>query len=143
MSCPLSSTTKKVVYESCVRSVLLYAVETWAMTEDIKERIIRQDKQMLRIVTKNGYKEALLQLQLKSLSSIISMSRLRWYGHVMRMQPSDNVSQTIEEEMAGTVGRGRPKKTWAECIEKDLKDHGIDVGWVQDRRRRKAAIHRV
>ena len=122
---------------------MLYAVETWAMTEDIKERLTRQDKQMLKIVTKKGYKEALLQLQLKSLSSIIFMSRLRWYGHVMRMQPNAMPRQTMEEEMAGSVGRSRPKKTWAECVEKDLKDHGIDVGWVQNRRRWKDAIHRV
>ena len=70
----LSGTTKKVVYESCMRSVMLYAVET----SNIKERLIQQNKQMLRIVTKKGYKEALLQLQLKPLSSIISISRLKW-----------------------------------------------------------------
>ena len=109
------------------------------MTEDIKERLIQQDKQMLRIVTKKGYKEALLQLQLKPLSSIVSMSRLRWYGHVMRMQPNDMLRQTIEE-ITGPVGRGRPKKTW---FEKDLKEHGIDLGWVQNKRRWKAAIHKV
>ena len=56
----LSGTTKKVVYESCVRSV--YVVETWAMTKDIKERLIRLDKQMLRMVNKKEYKKALLQL---------------------------------------------------------------------------------
>ena len=142
-SLALSGTTKKVVNESCVRSVMLYALETWAMTEDIKERLIRQDKQMLKIVTKKGYKKALLQLKLKSLSSIISMSRLRWYGHVMQMQPNDMPRQAMKEEMTGTVGKSRPKKIWTECVEKNLEKHGIDVSWVQDRRRWKAAIYRV
>ena len=81
------------------------------MMEDIKERLTRQDKQMLRIVTKKGYKEALLQLKLKPISNIISMSRLRWYGHVMRMQPNDTPRRAGKKEMTGTVGRGIPKKT--------------------------------
>ena len=52
-----------------------------------------------------------------------------------------NARQAIEE-MIGAVGRGRPKKTWAECVKKDLKEHGSGVSWVQDKRC-KAAIYRV
>ena len=53
-------------------------------------------------------------------TSIICMSRLRWYGHVMQMQPNDMPRQAIEE-MIDIVERGRLG------LEKDLKKHGNGV----------------
>ena len=53
-------------------------------------------------------------------------SRLRYYGHVMRMNV-DSIVRTVLEFMMtlGSAGRiGRPLRNWVHCVEEDLRCRG-------------------
>ena len=50
---------------------------------------------------------------------MIKKSRLRWFGHVERKDDNDWVKRCITSEVEGIRQRGRPKKTWWDCVKND------------------------
>ena len=45
---------------------------------------------------------------------------MRWFGHIVRRnedEPSDKVGMV---HAPGRAPRGRPKKTWRECVEDEM-----------------------
>ena len=67
---------------------MLYAAETWPMTEEILRRLTSQETYMLRCPTGQFRKEALQTLNIEPLLPRIRKSRLGWYGHLERMSDS-------------------------------------------------------
>ena len=65
---------------------------------------------------------------------MIRSSRLRWLGHVSRMDNSRIPKQLLFGElMLGKRDRGRPRKRWKDCIKEDLRAFYIDMKtWFED-----------
>ena len=53
---------------------------------------------------------------LEPVSLLIKKNRLRWFGHVERKDDNDWVKRCITWEVEGIRQRGRPKKTWWDCV---------------------------
>ena len=70
------------------------------------------------------------------MSQVVRHGRLRWFGHVERKKrPDDWVSacrHIVVESVTGR-GRGRPRKTWRECVEEDMSKLKLSVEDTQDR----------
>jgi len=65
---------------------------------------------------------------LQKLELIIKESRLRWVGHVLRMEDSRIPRQAVQWELRGYKRKpGRPRKNWMDIIGRDLKD--MDITW--------------
>ncbi len=62
-------------------------------------------------------------LGLEDISSAAGTRRLCWYGHVCRSE--DSIVTVWKMEVVGKRGRGRPRKTWDECVRKDRKDRDL------------------
>ena len=64
--------------------------------------------------------ELLSRLDIESVSAVIRRGRLRWFGHVERKEPEDWVSacRSMVVEIVKGKGRGRPRKTWRQCVVK-------------------------
>ncbi len=77
---PLGSRAQ--VYRACVRSVILYGAETWAMTKQCEALLIRYDVRMLRYVMGIRWQEVVRRSGLKGLEELLRRNRLRWFGHV-------------------------------------------------------------
>ena len=60
-------------------------------------------------------------LGLEPVSLMIKKSRLRWFGHVERKDDNDWVKRCITWEFEGIRQRGRPKKTWWNCVKNDME----------------------
>jgi len=56
-------------------------------------------------------------------SEVVEKNRLRWFGHVERKDVEDWVSRCRKLEVVGN--RGRPMKSWQECVDGDKRKHGI------------------
>ena len=48
------------------------------------------------------------------------VKRLRWYGHVVRRASTEQLGRVFGMEVDGGRPRGRPKKTWMNCVEQDM-----------------------
>ena len=59
------------------------------------------------------------KLGINNIQTLLRYNRLRWFGHVVR---NDGCINSITEfEVVGQRGRGRPKKTWKDTINNDLR----------------------
>ena len=124
-------------YRACVRSVLLYGCETWAVKEEDTQRIERSDRAMIRWICGASLKdgkssdELLKLLGIESISQKMCNDRLRWLGHVERKGGDDWVSKCRKIDM-GSGKRGRPIKNWNEVLRADKKGKGIDEEYVSE-----------
>ena len=61
----------------------------------------------------------LRKLGINNIQTLLRYNRLHWFGHVVR---NDGCINSITEfEVVGQRGRGRPKKTWKDTINNDLR----------------------
>ena len=81
------------------------------------------------------------QLGLGSIENDLRYGRFRWYSHVQRMDPDTWPRKVGKTIVTGNNPRGRPRKTWLQCIKKDLAVKGLDASLVQNRKAWCRAIH--
>ena len=60
-----------------------------------------------------------------TIEDFIIQRRLRWYGHVICRDISSQIREVMEHEIPGKRKKGRPRKSWEECIKKDLEQYGL------------------
>ena len=115
------------IFNSCVRSVLLYACETWPVTVADLNRLLRNDNLMVRWICGQKLSDRVptAQLQAKlgisSIDAAIRKARLRWFGHTVRME-MDAWPKSIQAlNIPGSAPRGRPQKRWIDCVNSDLQ----------------------
>ncbi|XP_066904006.1 uncharacterized protein [Halyomorpha halys] len=61
---------------------------------------------------------------------VIKIARLRWVGHVVRMDNEDPPRQLLMEPLHGTRRRGRPKLRWADGVAVDATNMLGLQDWV-------------
>jgi len=67
------------------------------------------------------------------LELIIKERRLRWLGHVLRIQDSRIPRQAIQWELRGYKRKpGRTRKNWMDIVRRDLKDMGTTWDEVEE-----------
>ena len=76
------------------------------------------------------------------LQRLLAQRRVRWIGHVLRMD-EDRPTRRIFEFDPLTAGwrrlRGRPRTRWADVIEGDLRDLGITLARARDAARNRSS----
>ena len=63
----------------------------------------------------------------------ITQSRLQWYGHAMHGDINSQIRHAMEVEITGKKKKGRPRKSWEECVKKDLERYGLRREDAHDR----------
>ena len=53
------------------------------------------------------------------------LSRLRRFGHVSRRDMNSQICEVMELEITGKRKKGQPRKSWEECINKDLERYDL------------------
>ena len=125
--------TKMKFYNACVLYTLLYGAEYWSLTERDEARLdafdMRCQRKILQITwlqhKTNHYVRSLTKQP--QLTNIIRNRRLKWFGHVLRMDPG-RIPRTLYlwDPTHGKRKRGRPRTMWKDVIQRDLKTLGFD-----------------
>lgn len=134
----LTRRLKLRVYRVIIRPVIMYGAETWTLTKADENRIGVWERKILRkifgAVKENEEWRIRTNAELKilygesDLVTEIKRSRLRWLGHVQRMEDSNPVKKVFLGKPQGRRSRGRPRKRWLEDVEEDLHSMGVR-GW--------------
>ena len=128
----VSCKTKGILYTSCVRSIMIYGAETWPMKKVISQLLDRAEMRMVRwmcgvsLLDKIKSEELGKRMEILDIGEMLRMARLRWFGHVMRMDEDNWVKKCMNLEVEGTVARG-PRKTWRKTVEEDMKLKGMKL----------------
>ena len=106
------------IYQSCVRSAMLYGNETWCLRKNEIAILRRTEKTMMRamcgvkIIEKRRSQELMSMLGSKdALNELARANGVQLYGHVLRRDSSDILRRALDFEVAGRRGGGRPNMT--------------------------------
>ena len=120
--------TKLKVYQACVLSTLLYGSESWSTYARQENRLesfhLRCLRRILGITWQDKVTSAAVLKQAGSLSVhlMLSQRRLRWLGHVHRMEDGRIPKNVLYGELA--MGRrpvSRPALRYKDVCKRDLK----------------------
>ena len=68
---------------------------------------------------------------------MIKSRRLRWAGHIARMEEGRSAFNILTDKPTGKRPLGRPRRRWEDNIRMDLEEIGINAGnWVDSARDR-------
>jgi len=132
----LSTKIKIRLYESLVMSTLLYAAETWPMTVANMKKLEAAHHKWQRKILGVSWRDMITneeirrRAQTEKLECILSRRRLRWLGHVHRMEKDRITRQAMNWSPADARRkRGRPRKSWTATVKDDLKR--LDMDWEE------------
>jgi len=129
--------TKVAVYKACVIPCLLYGCETWPVLDRHLQRLHVFHMNCLRRLCnlsrrKKVRNQSILDMcKVEHISELLFRSRLRWLGHVARMDESRVPKKLLFCGVSGRRSRGRPKKRWTDVVKNDLKRTGQTLKWFR------------
>ena len=130
---------KGKVYRTVVRPAMLYGAETWATTKRQESRIEVNEMRMLRWMRGVTRKDKIRNEHIRGTTKVAQASRkiterrLKWYGHVMRMEEDHVVKRVMTKAIPGKRKRGRPKTRWKDVCKRDMQTVGLREGDEGDR----------
>ena len=134
----LTIKTKITVYQTCVLTTLLYGSECWTLYSRQERRLntfhLRCIRRILGISWQDHIpnKEVLARAGTTSMFALLTKRRLRWLGHVTRMQDGRIPKDILFGELAtGSRPIGRPKLRYKDTCKQDLKAGGIALSGIE------------
>ena len=130
--------TKLAVYKAVVVTSLLYGCETWTL---YRKQLRTLDPFHLRCLRKImgiswedriSNTEVLRRANMPGIEALIMKARLRWVGHLVRMDDTRLPKMVFFSELQATGARniGRPLKRYKDCLKASLGACGIQLqGW--------------
>jgi hypothetical protein len=111
--------------------VVTYGAEAWTLNKDIAKGLAVFERKFLRRIfgaikvnenwKKRHNKELKQAFGDLDILSFVRISRLKWIGHVNRMENKRTVSQVFNKNLQGSRPRGRPRNRWWNCVQTDIK----------------------
>ena len=139
----ISLKTKVQIYRATVLSTVLYGAESWTCTDKENSRLNEFNTKLLRVLTRKQRDEIsndrLYKLtKMEPLEDTIRKYRLRWAGHVRRMDDTRLPKKILFGNVAGgKKSAGKPKKNWVDCLEEDCARANIPYGsWTEKAKNR-------
>lgn len=123
------------IFNSNVKSILLYGSETWKNTTTIINKLQTFMNHCLRrilgIFWPNTINNNNLWERTNQETIEVQMKRRKWIwiGHTLRRNKSAITKQALTWNPQGKRGRGRPKNTWRRSTEQEFKKEGLT--WQQ------------
>lgn len=139
----ISQKTKLRIFETNVKSVLLYGSETWKQTKknehDLQVFINKCLRQILQIrwSEKISNEELWEKTGQSPITNTIKKRKWHWIGHILRRPQSNITRQALDWNPQGKRRRGRPTTTWRRTIDAELK--ACNITWPEAKR---AAMNR-
>lgn len=130
------------IYNTCIRAVLTYGCESWSITKTLENKLNATENKWIRRILRISYKEHITNKEIRErtkqpwISDIIKMKRMKWTGHVVRMEKERLPKKIFEYKPTGRRARGRPKRRWIDGVEEDLKEAGLSIHGKTEGRKR-------
>jgi hypothetical protein len=130
--------------------------ETWSLTLREEHRLRVFENRVLRRIfglKRDDVTGEWRKLHSEELNNLYSSSdiirqvksrRMRWAGHVARMEEERKVYKVLVEKSEGRRPLGRPRRRWEDGVRMDLRETGLGgVNWIrlaQNRDRWRAVV---
>lgn len=133
----VTRTTKLRIFNAIIRPITTYGCETWTLTKHLRQKLMVFENNILRRIAgpvfdieenrwrrrhNNELREVTNQ---EYITDFISAQRLRWLGHVARMDEERLPKKVFEGGIEGRRPAGRPRMRWYDNVLKDLENLGL------------------
>jgi hypothetical protein len=134
------------IYETTIRPVVTYSSETWTLTAKDENNLRIFERLILRkifgpvnidSVWRNRNNMEIYNLtEGGDIVRFIKAQRIKWLGHIQRMDQSRPTGKILDWKPVGTRPVGRPRQRWQEDVMEDIKKLKIEdwKGTSKDRR---------
>ena len=113
------------LYITVIRPVLLYGAECWTVRKKEEQILEKTETRMLRRIKGVTLTDRVKSVDIKkelgvsSIQEKIRETRLRWYGHMQRMEENE-VRAVGDMRVPGIRQRGRPRGRWMDGVRRDM-----------------------
>ena len=133
----ISIQAKLRIFRACVLPVLLYGSEVWSTTALQEQRLNTFYLKCLRTIIGVNLGDRMANERLLKLTghphltSILRRNRLRWFGHVNRMQTEDGEPSMVKKSMFSYFPLlAKPqnlgiRKRWQDKIDEDIRNQNV------------------
>ena len=124
----LSRKTKLRIFNSNVKSVLLYGSESWSLTQKLENKVQVFVNTSLRRILRIRWPETISNLELwrqtdqTPIISQIKKRKYKWIGHTLRRPTNEIQRQALTWNPPGTRRAGRPYLTWRRQVSKEIRE---------------------
>ena len=149
----ISKKLKGKVLRTCVTPACLHGLETVALTEQQQQKLQVCENNWVRRITRTKRVDRKRMNDLRkevgmqcSLTGRLVRNRMRWAGHLVRMDASKLAKRAEVEKHQGRRKRGRPQLRWEDCVRREMRRSGEDERWREgaaDRKLWKERTERV
>ncbi|XP_078663299.1 uncharacterized protein LOC144906655 [Branchiostoma floridae x Branchiostoma belcheri] len=119
--------TKLRLFESNVKSVLLYGCDTWGLTKHNMSKLQVFVNARLRYLLGIWWPRKIKNQELLEITGqepieiTIRRRKWRWIGHTLRKPPTSITRTALDWNPQGKRHRGRPRLSWRRGVKKDLE----------------------
>ena len=145
----LSIPLKCKLYRALVLSVVLYSSETWTMNKSTQWKLESFHTSCLRRILCLSYmervtnEEVMAKSRMSTLSAMIIIKRLKWFGHVLRMN-DDRLAlraftwEPTEKYRYAKRAPGCQRKTWLDQLEEDCSRNNVSYITLRQKAKRES-----
>ena len=140
---------KSKLYKTVVRPAMVYGSECWALRKQEVQLLHTTKMKMLRWSQGKTRTDRIKNETIRGnakvtpINSVLTQTRLSWYGHVMRRDETHITKSTLRTTVTGTRPRGRPKMRWLDKLISDMRIYGIKPEMATDRKRWAVMVKKV
>lgn len=138
--------SKITIYKTLIRPIITYGAEVFVMNKAEEEALRRFERRVIRKIygpvkendnwrTRTN-EEINTILENEDIVRFIKSQRIRWLGHVQRMEKSRMPRRVMQERIYSTRRKGRPITRWVDDVIDDLRKLKVRRWWeiAQDRK---------
>ena len=98
-----------------IRPVLLYGAECWTVSKKEEHILEKTEMRMLRRIKGATLRDKVnsvdisKELGVTGIQEKVREMRIRWYGHMQRMEENNEVRAVVDMRVPGKRPRGRPR----------------------------------
>lgn len=131
----LTKRTKCQIYKTLIRPVLMYGCESWILKVSDQKHLLAFERKVLRTIFggkregENWRRRYNFELHRDfgepDIVTSVKTQRLRWAGHLARMENERAPAVLFRNIPQGQRARGRPKARWVDGVQEDLRTLGV------------------
>ena len=131
----VSRNSKCTLYKSVIRPIVTYGSESWSLTQKEEQSLHTFERKVLRTIFgpvydqnrwRRRFNHELMQLYGQpDIVRTTKVNRLRWLGHVQRMDDDRIPKKILKSKPEGKRSAGRPKSRWCDAAFANLKSVGV------------------
>ena len=113
------------IFNSCVKSVLLYGCETWFVTKEIMSKLQAYVNRCLRFIMNIRWPRIISNQELWKLTDQVDINleirrrKYGWIGHTLRKKADEICHSVLQWNPQGRRQPGRPRVTWRRTVLKE------------------------